>query len=165
MPNCSAISAKVNADAPTKIVRIQKMITAGSNHYTYSGFGALFRGQSGRRSRQHLHPDRQRGLVDSKSRRVMRRRYVALGPGAEHEIATRYAGEELGEVVAHRERPAQPAGPVADELVADVQHGLRDVRLVHQGHGSVHQVDLGAHLERALRLAQQVAQPVERLLA
>ena len=29
----------------------------------------------------------------------------------------------------------------------------------------MHQVDLGAHLERALGLAQQVAQPVERLLA
>src|SRR2546430_9898750 len=122
MPSCSAISAKVNAEAPTKIVRIQKMITAGSNHYTYSGFGVLFRGEPGCRSRQHLHSDRQRGLVDAKSRRVMRRRYVDLRPPAEHEIATRHAGQELGEVVAHSERPPQPAGPAADAPVPDVGH-------------------------------------------
>src|SRR5438067_9887593 len=118
MPSWSAISAKVNADAPTKIVRMQEMITAGSNHYTYSGFGALFRGQSSRRSRQHLHPHRQRGFVDPEPRGVVGGLHVTLWPGAEHEIAPGYARKELGEVVAHRERPAEPAGPVADELIA-----------------------------------------------
>ena len=68
MPYCSAISANANAEAPTRIVKIQKMITAGSTHYTDSGFGPLFAGEARGRAGQDLHAYRQGGLVDPESR-------------------------------------------------------------------------------------------------
>src|SRR5689334_21389271 len=68
IPYCRAISENANAEAPTRIVKIQKMITAGSTHYTDSGFGPLFGGEARGRAGEDLHADREGGLVDSESR-------------------------------------------------------------------------------------------------
>src|SRR5438132_10453473 len=100
----------------------------------------LLGGESRRGSRKDLHADRQRGLVDAESRRVMRRRRFTFGLCAEHEIAAGNACQKLGKIVAHRQWPAEDTRPVADELVSDVEHRARHVGFVHQRHGAVDEI-------------------------
>jgi hypothetical protein len=88
---------------------------------------------------------------------------LALRHRAEHEIAPRDSSQELGEIVAYGERPAEDACFVADEPSADIEDGSRDVRLVHQRHRPMYQVELGIHAELAVSLAQQVVEAVQRL--
>src|SRR6266545_7734614 len=60
MPSWSAISPKAKAEAPTKSVKIQKMITAGSTHYTACGFGRpLLRASQHERGDQDARPEHQ----------------------------------------------------------------------------------------------------------
>src|SRR5205823_13757236 len=122
-------------------------------------------GESRRGAREDLDSDRERALVDAKSGGVMGRRRVALGPCAEHEVAARNSRQKLREVVADGQRPAEHAGPVTDELIADLEDFASDVRLVHERHRSVHEVDVRLHLELAFGLTQQVVQAIQCLLA
>ena len=85
---------------------------------------------------------------------MVRRRVLPFWPCPEHEVATWDSGEKLGEVVADRERPAETAGPLADELVAHLQHGASDVGLVHQRDRPMDQLERRAHLELGVDFAQ-----------
>src|ERR1700704_3867079 len=68
-PRCKKMYVNAKVDAPTKSVKIQKMITAGYPLYVApirAGPGGC--GESGGGSSQYLHADRQRVFVDSESR-------------------------------------------------------------------------------------------------
>src|SRR5258706_2994229 len=123
----------------------------------------------GRKSRrcagQHLHAGLECALVDAEAGRVMGGRRFSRRHRPEHEIATGDSRQELGEIVADGQRPAEHAGLVAYELLRHVEHGAGDVRFVHQGHGSVHELEAGAHLELRVHRRQQVTQAQQRLVA
>src|SRR5437899_7799269 len=95
----------------------------------------------------------------------MRRPRFAWRHGTEHEVAPWNPRQELREVVAHGERPTEYVGLVADQRLRHVQHRAGYVGLVHQRHGSVHELEGRADLELSIHLDEKVAQAAERLFA